>query len=149
MKVVFLQNVSRVGKAGEVKEVADGYAKNYLLPKRLALPATPAALKTVEAQIEREGKVLQRSAEELESIAQQIEGMVFTFRAKVMEGGRIYGSVRDIQIAEEIERCSGADIERTKIELDQPIRELGTYELVVRLSRDLAPKIRVVVTGEE
>ena len=82
-------------------------------------------------------------------MAHQLDGMALTFRAKVMEGSRIYGSVRDVQIAEELKRLTGADIDRTKVELDEPLRELGSYEIVVRLGKDLAPKIRVTVSGEE
>jgi large subunit ribosomal protein L9 len=149
MKVVFLQSVGRVGKAGEVKEVADGYARNYLLPKGLALIATPAALKQVQGRLRQEERYHLRYAEDLANLAQQIDGMVLTFKAKVMEGTRIYGSVRDVQIADEIKSLTGAEIDRTKIELDQPLRELGTYELGVRLGKDLLPKIKVVVAGEE
>jgi len=149
MKVVFLQNVSRVGKAGEVREVADGYARNYLLPKGLALAATPAALKGVKEQVQREEQYHLRHAEELTDLAQQIDGMVLTFKAKVTEGSRIYGSVRDVQIADEIKRLTGADIDRTKVDLEHPLRDLGSYELSVRLGKDLIPKITVVVAGEE
>ncbi len=149
MKVVFLQNVARVGKAGEVKDVSDGYARNYLLPKGLALAATPAALKAAKEQAHREEQYQSRHAEELSELAQHINGMVVTFTAKVTDGSRIYGSVRDVQIADEVKRLTGVDIDRTKIELEQPLRELGTYEVAVRLGKDLVPRITVVIAGEE
>ena len=149
MKVVFLKDVTRVGRAGEVKEVADGYAKNFLLPKKLALPATPSSIKMAEALLRKEEQGQQLHAEELVEVARQLEGLSLDFKMKVMEEGRIYGSIRDNQIAEELKRLTGIDIERTRIELLEPIRQLGSYELTIRLGRDLAPKVKVVVTGEE
>jgi large subunit ribosomal protein L9 len=149
MKVVFLKDVTRVGRAGEVKEVADGYAKNFLLPKKLALPATPPSIKMAEAQLQKEEQEQQHHAEELVEVARQLEGLSLDFKMKVMEEGRLYGSIRDNQIAEELKRLTGIDIERTRIELLEPIRQLGSYELTIRLGRDLAPKVKVVVTGEE
>lgn len=149
MKVVFLKDVTRVGRAGEVKEVADGYAKNFLLPKKLALPATPPSIKMAEAQLQKEEQEQQHHAEELVEVARQLEGLSLDFKMKVMEEGRLYGSIRDTQIAEELKRLTGIDIERARIELLEPIRQLGSYELTIRLGRDLAPKVKVVVTGEE
>ncbi|MCX5992428.1 MAG: 50S ribosomal protein L9 [Chloroflexi bacterium] len=149
MKVVFIKDVTRVGRAGEVKEVADGYAKNFLLPKKLALPATPSSIKMAEALLRKEEQGQQLHAEELVEVARQLEGLSLDFKMKVMEEGRLYGSIRDNQIAEELKRLTGIDIERTRIELLEPIRQLGIYELTIRLGRDLAPKVKVVVTGEE
>ncbi len=149
MKVVFIKDVTRVGRAGEVKEVADGYAKNFLLPKKLALPATPSSIKMAEALLRKEEQGQQLHAEELIEVARQLEGLSLDFKMKVMEEGRLYGSIRDNQIAEELKRLTGIDIERTRIELLEPIRQLGSYELTIRLGRDLAPKVKVVVTGEE
>ena len=149
MKVVFIKDVTRVGRAGEVKEVADGYAKNFLLPKKLALPATPSSIKMAEAQLQKEEQGQQLHAEELVEVARQLEGLSLDFKMKVMEEGRLYGSIRDNQIAEELKRLTGIDIERTRIELLEPIRQVGSYELTIRLGRDLAPKVKVVVTGEE
>jgi large subunit ribosomal protein L9 len=151
MKVVLVRDVPRVGRAGEVKDVADGYARNFLLRRNLALPATPAALKDVEAQLRKEALDQQHRAEELNKLAQQLEGITLTFsiKAKAVEGDRLYGSIRDNQIAEELTRLSGAAIERGMVALEAPIRTLGTHELTVRLTKDLAPKVKVVVAREE
>ncbi len=151
MKVVLVRDVPRVGRAGEVKDVADGYARNFLLRRNLALPATPAALKDVEAQLRKEELDQQHRAEELNKLAQQLEGLTLTFsiKAKAVEGDRLYGSIRDNQIAEELTRLSGAAIERGMVALEAPIRTLGTHELTVRLTKDLAPKVKVVVAREE
>jgi large subunit ribosomal protein L9 len=149
MKVVLVKDVAGLGKAGDIKEVADGYARNFLLRRNLALPAIRSALKTIETQLRKEAKEQERLGVELAKLAEQIEGLSLTFKAKVMEEDRLYGSIRDHHIADELKRLTGIDIERTSVELEQPIRQLGSYEMTVRLSRDLAPKIKVDVAREE
>jgi large subunit ribosomal protein L9 len=149
MRVVLVKDVAGLGKAGDIKDVADGYARNFLLPRKLATPAIRSALKTIETQLRKEVKEQQRRADELAKLAEELEGLPLTFKAKVMEEDHLYGSIRSHQIADELKRLTGIDIERTSIELEQPIRQLGSYELTVRLSRDLAPKIKVVVSREE
>ena len=149
MKVIFLKDVPKVAKAGETKDVADGYGRNFLLPKKLALLATPAALKAAELQIQKEREEQQRFAVELSQLAQQLEGFPITFKAKVAEEDRLYGSIRDSDIADELSRLTGLDIERRKVELEEPIRQLGDYEVPIRLDKDLAPTIRVIVAQEE
>jgi len=149
MKVVFLKDVANIGRAGEIKEVADGYGRNFLLPKKLALLATPSALKAAEAQLQKEKGKQQRFATETSKLAQQLEGFLITFKERVTEEDRLYGSVRDSDIARELSQLTGFDIAKEKIELEEPIRQLGDYEVTVRLSEDVAPKIRVMVTKEE
>ena len=148
MKVILLQNVPRVGMRGEVREVADGYGRNFLLPKKLALLATPSALKAVEVQLQQETQRKQRFAAKLSELAQQLEGYSFIFKAKVVEEERLYGSIRDSDIAREISQLAGFDIEKNKVELEEPIRQLGSYEVTVRLTKELTPKIRVIVEKE-
>ena len=149
MKVVLIKDVVGLGKTGDVKEVADGYARNFLFRRNLALPAVRSSLSTIETQLRREVREQQQHAEELARLAQRIEGLSIDLKAKVMEEDRLYGSIRDHHIADELKRLTGIDIERTSIEMEQPIRQLGTYDLTVRLTRDLAPKIRVTVAREE
>jgi len=145
VKVIFLSNVAGAGKTGEVKEVADGYARNYLLPRGLAVLATPAALKMTENQRQ---ALAQRQArlhsQELE-VAGRLEGVEVRLQARVGAGGRLYGSVTAADIAEEIARLSGLDIDKKKIELEAPIRHLGSYQVTVKLSQGVAPKVRVIV----
>jgi len=149
MKIVLLEDIANIGRAGEVKEVADGYGRNFLLPKKLALLATPSALKTAEAQLQKEKEKQQRFAAEITKLAQQLEGLLITFKERASSEDRLYGSVRDSDIARELSQLTGLDIAREKIELEEPIRQLGDYEVTVRLSEDLAPKIKVIVTREE
>jgi large subunit ribosomal protein L9 len=149
MKIVLIKDVVGLGKTGDVKEVADGYARNFLLRRNLALPAVRSSLSTIETQLRREVREQQQHAEELARLAHRIEGLSIELKAKVMEEDRLYGSIRDHHIADELKRLTGIDIERTSIEMEQPIRQLGTYDLTVRLTRDLAPKVRVTVAREE
>lgn len=149
MKIVLLKDVANVGRAGEVKEVADGYGRNFLLPKKLALLATPSALKAAEAQLQKAKEKEKLFAAEVTKLAQQLEGLLITFKEKASSEDRLYGSVRDSDVARELSQLTGLDIAREKIELEEPIRQLGEYEVTVRLSQDLAPKIKVIVTREE
>ena len=145
MKVVLLQDVPRLGRVGEVKEVADGYGRNFLLPKKLALLATPQALREVEALIRKEARRRERLALELKELAQKLEGFSIIFKERVVAEGRLYGSVRETQIAQELSRLTGFEIEKGNIELDKPIHQLGSYEVMVKLAKDLTPKIKVIV----
>ena len=149
MKVVFLEDVTNVGKMGEVKEIADGYGRNFLLPKKLALLATPSALKKAEIQVKKEQERRRLLAVEMEKVAQQIDGFSLTFKEKVASEDNLYGSVRDGDIASQLSELTALDIEKSKIELEEPLRKLGEYEVAVRLSRDLTPKIKVIIVAEE
>ncbi|MFC2018277.1 50S ribosomal protein L9, partial [Chloroflexota bacterium] len=102
MKVVFLEDVTNIGKMGEVKEIADGYGRNYLLPRKLALLATPSALKKADVQVKKEQERRRCLADEMEKQAQQIEGFSLTFTEKVASEDNLYGSVRDGDIANQL-----------------------------------------------
>jgi len=149
MRVVFLENVPNVARAGEEKEVADGYGRNFLLPRKLALLATPSARRAAELEVRKRQERQERFAAELGILAQQLEGHVLTFKAKVVEEERLYGSIRDSNIAEELSRLTGLEIERKQVELEEPIRQLGEYEVTVRFGKDLAATIKVIVAQEE
>ena len=149
MKVVLLQDVLRLGKAGEVKEVADGYGRNFLLPRGLAEFATPSLLKRAEEQRQAEARRQLLADAELASLAQSLEGVEVAVKAKVGAQGRLFGAITAGDIADELQRVTGQDIDKKKIELEEPIHQLGQYEVEVRLSKELVPKIRVVVEEEE
>ena len=153
MKVIFLQDVSGKGRRGEIKEVAAGYGRNFLLPQKLALLATPATIKEVEAKVQQE---LEKEAErqrvfaaELEEFARQLDGTTFTFKEKVVSEDRLYGSVRSTHIAHVVTSLTGFKIEKESVQLEEPIRSLGSYEVTIKLSPDLTPTISVVVEEEE
>ncbi len=146
MRVIFLENVPNVASAGETKEVADGYGRNFLIPKKLALLADSpdAAQMTVQLKA-----ILKKTGEELAALAQQIEGKEVTIKAKVGAKDRLYGSITSAHIAAELKSVTGLAIDKKKIELAEPIRQLGSYEVVIRLGKDTTPKIKVTVTAEE
>jgi len=145
MRVVFLQDVPNVAKAGEIKEVANGYARNFLIPKKLALLARPQVLSQLGTREITEAK----EDTELIALAHQIEGKEVILKAKAGAKDRLYGSITSADIASELSNTTGLVIDKRKIELDEPIRQLGSYEVAIRLAKDIVPKIRVTVTEEE
>ncbi len=147
MKVLLIKDVYKLGFAGEVKKVADGYGRNYLLPQGLAVLATAGAVK--QADRIRETAAVRRAElnEEMGSVAEQIAGLQLTFPARAGETGKLYGSVTTRMVAEAIKAETGLDITAKQIDA-QPIRMLGQHELDVRLTMDLVPQISVVVYRE-
>ncbi len=149
MKVILLQDVSRLGKAGEVKEVAEGYGRNFLLPRGLAQFASPSVLKRVEEQRQAQARRQRLADAELTSLAQRIDGVEVNIKAKVGAQNRLYGAITSGDIAAELHRVTGHDIDKKRIELEEPIHQLGEYEVAIRLSPELVPKIKVVVEEEK
>ncbi len=147
MKVLLIKDVYKLGRAGDVKKVADGYARNYLIPQGLAILATPGALKRAEAI--RAQAAARRAAlnNELSGLAQRINGLVLTFPARASETGKLYGSVTPQMIAEAINQKLGTQINRHQVETE-PIRTLGEHRARVRLTVDLLPEVRIIVHRE-
>lgn len=148
MEIILREDVDKVGTRGAVVKVADGYARNYLLPKRLAVPATDANKKIVEqekqAHLRREAK--QKS--ESEDLANLMQGVSVTFRQRVGENNQLFGSVTAKDIADALE-AQKYHIDRRKIQLDEPIRTLGEHKVALRLHRDVTTEINVVVEAEK
>lgn len=149
MKVLLLQEVKGVGEAGQVKEVAEGYARNYLIPKKLAVAATPAALKEHEQRQAAEKKRQAKIDEEMRELGKKISASSVTIRSKVGEGGKLYGSVTTADVAEAMERQLGLAVDKRKIEIEEPIRHVGEYKIPVKLSKNVGATITVIVEGEE
>jgi large subunit ribosomal protein L9 len=147
MKVLLLKDVYKLGRAGDVKRVADGYGRNYLLPHALAVLATPGALK--QAEHIREKADIQRSVinKEMSGVAEKLQGMTVAFPARASETGKLYGSITTQMIAEVINQKAGLEINRRQIE-GQPLRTLGEHTVEVRLTVDLIPTITVIVHRE-
>jgi large subunit ribosomal protein L9 len=146
MKVIFLQDVPQVAQAGQVKEVADGYARNYLIPRKLAVLAQLQAVSQMETRAKRvEGRLIA----EIKELASQLEGKEVSLKAKAGAKDKLYGSITSADIAAELKNATGLEIDKRKIELEEPIRQLGSYEVTVKLGQDVTPKIRVTVTEEE
>jgi len=147
MKVLLIKDVYKLGRAGDVKKVADGYGRNFLLTQRLAVLATPGAMKTAE-KIRSQGEI-QRAAlnNELKDLADHINGVTLTFAAKAGETGKLYGSITPQMITEAIHDKTGVSIDRRQVDT-QPLRALGDYKVRIRLTVDLIPQLRVVVYRE-
>lgn len=147
MKVLLLKDVYKLGRAGDIKKVADGYGRNYLIPQGLAVLATPGAIK--QAENIRSRATEQRTAlnQELGGIAERIKDMVIGFPARAGETGKLYGSITTQMIADEISRKANAKIDRRQIECE-PIRVLGEHKCNVRLTVDLTPEVKIIVHRE-
>ena len=147
MKVMLLKDVYKLGRAGDIKKVADGYGRNFLIPQGLATLATPGALKQVErirAQAE-----IRRTEEnkELQGLADEIAGVVLTFAAKAGETDKLYGSITTQNVADALQEKTRYEVKRHQIDM-QPIRMLGEFVANVRLTMDLVPEIKIIVYRE-
>ena len=149
MKVVFLQDVPNVARAGEIKEVANGYGRNFLIPQKLALLAKPGATSLAEIQLKIEARAQAQNEARLVELAHQLDGKEVTLKARVGAKERLYGSITTAEIAAELQNSAGLVVDKKKMELAQPIRQLGSYEVAIRLAKDIIPKINVKVTEEE
>ena len=149
MKVIFMEDVPNVGKAGQIKDVADGYGKNYLLPHKLAMSARAGDIKNVEAQIKARARVAANSEAEMKALAGELEGKEIIIKAKVGQQYRLYGSITSADIATGLESSLKAIVDKRKIELAEPIRTVGSYEVPIKLGKDIATKIKVTVVAEE
>jgi large subunit ribosomal protein L9 len=149
MQILLLRDVDQLGQAGDVKQVADGYARNYLMPRGLAVIATPGAIK--EAKKVRQAG-LRRQAKELseaQALAQILDGMSVTFQARAGESDRLYGSITNVNIAEALEEKSGQEVDRRKIDLEEPLKELGTHAVTIRLAPEAEAKVTIIIEREE
>ena len=149
MRVIFLQDVPNVARAGEIKEVANGYGRNYLIPQKLALLAKSGATSMVEPQLKIRARAQTQTEARLVELAHQLDGKEVILKARTGAKDRLYGSITTADIAAELQSNAGLVVDKRKIELAEPIRQLGSYEAAVRLSKDIIPKIKVTVTGEE
>jgi large subunit ribosomal protein L9 len=147
MEVILREHVDNVGKRGEIVKVADGFARNYLLPRKLALPVTPGNLKHIERE---RAKFDAREAEErqgAQAVATKLEGIVVLISRKVGETEALYGSVTSADIATSL-ASQGLEIDKRKIQLHEPIKRLGEYEVPIKLHRDVVAPIKVKVVAD-
>ena len=149
MKVIFLEDVSGVGRVGEVKEVSRGYARNFLLPRSLALAATPAIIKQGESRLQKESRWQMVDRAKLAEQAKQIEGSEIHLQARIGTGDRLFGSITAADIAQELDRVVGSSIDKRKVDIDKPLRQAGSYEVAIKLAKDLEPRITVVIEPEK
>ena len=148
MKVVFLQEVEGSGHTGEVKNVADGFARNYLLPHKLAAPATDHNIRIAQSRVNAEAKHQAKLDADATVLAERLVSHTVTFTTKAGPQGRLYGSVTARDIAEALEGPLGLPLEHRQVELEEPIRQIGVFEVPLRLSRNVRATVLVEVLGE-
>ena len=145
MKVILTQDVPKVGDLGTIQDVKDGYARNYLIPHGMARIATPGMIRQVEERQEAERRRIVALEDEMRDLAEQIDGIRLEIQARVGEQGRLFGSVTSSDIAAQLTQISGQDIDRRKVDLEAPIREVGEVTVPIRLVGRLAPTVTVSV----
>ncbi|UQZ34169.1 50S ribosomal protein L9 [Paenibacillus sp. PK3_47] len=148
MKVIFIKDVKGQGKKGQVKEVSEGYATNFLLPRGLVRPATEGNVKTLENQNAAEQRRKDQEKEEAQLLGKKLDELTLTMKAKAGEGGRLFGAITSKQIAEFLASSQGITIDKRKIELNDPIRHVGTFQVGVKLHTEVKARFTVQVTEE-
>lgn len=147
MKVLLIKDVYKLGRAGDVKRVADGYGRNYLIPQGMAVLATPGALKQVDNIRNKASVQRDQVNTEMSGIAAKLNGVVLAFPSKAGETGKLYGSITTQMIVDALNTKLGTQLDRRQVEV-QPIRVLGEHKAEVRLTVDLVPEIKVIVHRE-
>jgi large subunit ribosomal protein L9 len=144
VKVILTADVAPLGKSGELRDVANGYARNYLIPNKLAVPASGGAYRAWQHDIASREDQRRREREEAEIAAQRISSTTLTMGVKVGEGGKLYGSITAKDIADALAR-RGIEVDRHRIDLDEPLRQLGTYKVAVRVAPEMISEVTVAV----
>lgn len=145
MKVILLQDVKSLGKKDQIVEVNDGYARNFIIPKKLGLEANGANLNNLKLQKANEDRIAKEKLEEAKKFGEELSKLTVVVKMKGGEGGRVFGSVSSKEIAEEAKKQHGVEIDKKKIVMDEPIKAFGAYELSVKLHAEVTAKLRVKV----
>lgn len=148
MRVLLVQDVEKLGQAGDIKEVAGGFGRNYLIPKGFAVLATRGQMRQAEERLKAQQRRADVARHEAEALASRINGITLRFVARG-NLDRLYGSVTNADIAEKLAEQLGTDVDRRKIDLEDPIKRIGVYPVKVRLAAGLEPMVNVVVEAEE
>ncbi|KIL39609.1 50S ribosomal protein L9 [Gordoniibacillus kamchatkensis] len=148
MKVIFLKDVKGQGKKGEIKNVSEGYAHNFLIPQGLAQPATEGAVKTLDNQKKAEERRKEQEKQDAQALAAKLSELTVQLRAKAGEGGRLFGAITNKQVADELEKMK-IKLDKRKIVMDEPIRTLGVTKVHVKLHPEVSTTLSVHVTEEK
>ena len=148
MKIILTQDFDELGFAGDIIRVSDGYARNFLIPKEIALEANKKNLKFMETQKKKIEVKRLKAKEDAEKISEKIKDTIITVKQKVGEEGKLYGSVTTMDIAAELEK-QGIDIDRRKITLEKSIKNLGDYDIPIKLYPEVTGSIKLIVEAEE
>lgn len=149
MKVVFLEDVPGTAKIGDIRDVKPGFARNYLLPRKIAMNATPSVIKSVEQRAAREARLQEVRDNDARALAGRLDGVTFSITAKAGSTGKLFGSVGTGDIAGRVGEKLGNEFERQNVMLAEPIKELGDYPVSVKLSRNVSAMVTVSVVGED
>ncbi len=144
MKIILTSDVAKLGKSGELKSVADGFAVNFLIPQNLAVPAAGGAYRAWQHDIASREDKRRREREEAEIYATRIASTTLTMGVKVGEGGKLYGSITTQDIADALGR-RGIIVDKHKVDLDQPLKSLGTYKVAIKVHAGMTPEVTVIV----
>ncbi len=148
MKVILLKNIQSVGKKNEIKEVSEGYAKNFLIPKKLAIPADEEKVAQLENQLKIEEKKAEENLKEIEAIVAKLDGREVTVMVKVGKQGQVYESVSKQKIAEQLKE-QGFEINKNQVVIESPIKELGEFDLKIVFDHNLEAEIKLIVIEKE
>lgn len=148
MKVILLKDVKNIGKAGEVKEVAGGYAQNFLFKKRLAEEATPANLKKLEAQQEKKREEAREELEDAKALKEKLEQLEVTIKMKSGEDGRLFGSVSSKQVIEAYKKEHDIKLDRRKLDMPEPLKALGYHKVDVKLHQEVTAVLKIHVVEQ-
>jgi len=148
MRVLFLKEVTGTAQAGDVKEVTPGYARNYLFPKHLAVVADDRVIEQVRKREEVARQRAEKALREANELATRIRKLTVTVYAKTGEGGRLFGTVTNADVAQQLKREAGIDIDKRKIEIEPPIKSLGPHEVSVELHPEVNETLKVVVAAQ-
>ena len=149
MKVLLKRNVPNLGKANEIKEVSEGYARNYLLPQGLAVPATKGMLRAAEQAALTQTEKVERQRAQAQQLATQLQQETLRLKAKAGETGRLYGSITSADIAQALSRLLKLDFDKRDVLLEHPLRDLGEHIINLKLSSGVRAQVRVVVVSED
>ena len=149
MKVIFNEDVRGQGKRGEMKEVSDGYARNYLLPRKLASEATPDMLNAFKLKEKAKKAQMAREKAQAEENAKRLEGVVVRISARAGQGGRLFGAITSQEISDALREQHGIEIEKNKIVQSEPIKSFGNFEVKAKLGYEVSGKINVLVVEQK
>ena len=149
MKVIFNQDVRGQGKRGELKEVSDGYARNYLLPRKLASEATPDMLNAFKLKEKAKKAQMEREKAQAEENAKKLDGIIVKISARAGQGGRLFGAITSQEISDALREQHGIDIEKNKLVQTEPIKSFGSFEVKCKLGYEVSGKLTVLVTEKK
>lgn len=148
MKVILLQDIENLGKKHEVKEVADGYAKNFLIPQGLVKPASPENLKWLETELAKQSEKAEKELKVVQELVTRVDGVELELGLRLNKEGKVFGSINKAKIAKKL-REQGFNIKSTQVQLEKPIKELGEYPIKISFAHGLEAEITVIVSESE